>query len=114
MDPNKVLRIIDNISDSEKCSDDDDSDSDNDVISPMCEHSQVSQSDNDSDNDQTTQGDSGVTCHVLGPGTDMSISDSDDGLSDMPARLTRMSGPTRSSRGRATARGRHGDGHVRS
>ena len=39
---------------------------------------------------------------------DTSVSDSDDGLSDMPVRMIRMRGPTRFSRGR------HGDGRVRS
>ena len=38
-DPNEVLGIIDNMSDSDRCSGEDDSASDNDIISPMSEHS---------------------------------------------------------------------------
>ena len=39
MDPSEVLRIIDNMSDSDRCSGDNDSTSDNDIISPMSENS---------------------------------------------------------------------------
>jgi len=66
-----MLRIINNMSDSDKCSDDDDSDIDNDAILSAFEHCQVSESVNDSDEDQPTQ--SGcelvVTCYL--PGCDL-------------------------------------------
>ena len=38
MDQSEVLRIIDNMSDSDRCSGKDDSASDNDIILPMSEH----------------------------------------------------------------------------
>ena len=38
MDPNEVLSIIDNISDSDRCSGEDNSASNDDIISPMSEH----------------------------------------------------------------------------
>ena len=103
-DPNEVLHIIDNLSDSEQLSDDDDSNSDDDVISPTCELSDVSESD-DSDDNQPVQGGSGmgVTCHVPAPGMDTSVSDSDDGVPEMPARITRPGRST--SRGRTRGRG---------
>ena len=49
------------------------------MISPTCEHSDVSES-NDSNDNQPVQGGSelGVTCHVAAPGMDTSVSDSDD------------------------------------
>ena len=95
-DPKEVLRIIDNMSDSEKLSDDDDSNSDDDVISPTCEHLDVSESD-DSDDNHPVQGGSGlgVTCHVSAPGMDTSVSDDD--LPQMLARITHSSRSTRYS-----------------
>ena len=36
-----------------------------------------------------------MTCHLPGSDTDTSVSDSDDGLPDMSARMTWMRGPTR-------------------
>ena len=90
-DLNEMLRIIDNMSDREKLLNDYDSNSD-DVISPTCEHSDVSESDDSNDN-QPVQGGSGlgVTCHVAAPGMDTSVSDSDDGVPEMPARIIRPS-----------------------
>ena len=70
--------------------------------------SQVSESDNDSDEDHPVHGGKGVgvAYHLPGSGMDTSIGDSDDGLPDMLARMTRMRYPTKHSRGR------HGDGCV--
>ena len=75
-----------------------------DVISPTCELSDVSECD-DSDDNQPVQGGSGlgVTCHVPAPSMDMSVSDSDDDIPDMPARITCPGRSTK--RGRARGRG---------
>ena len=93
-DPNEMLRIIDNMSDSKTLSDDDDSKSDDDVISTTCELS------DDSDDNQPLQGGSGlgVTCHGAAPDMDTSVSDSEDGFPEMPARIT--------SHRRSTGRGK--------
>ena len=106
-----MLRIIDNMSDSENLSDDDDSNSDDDVISPTCEHSDVSESD-DSDDNQLVQGGSGlgVTCHVSAPHMDTSVSDSDDGVAEMLDRITRSSRSSSGDRARGR-RDRWGDRH---
>ena len=95
------------MSNSEKRSDDDDSKSDDDVILPMCEHSDVSEND-DSDDNQPVQGGSGlgVTCHVPARGMDISVSDSDDGVPEMPTMITRPSRSTTRDRARGRG-GRH-------
>ena len=71
--------------DEDEDEDDDDDDRDNGVISPTHDHSQVSKNDNNSDEVVVVRE---ATCHFLGSGIDMSVNDNDDGLSDMPARMT--------------------------
>ena len=89
-DPHEVLRIIDNMSDSEPESESDD----DTAISPELSDVETMESDRDDDDDQPgepTQGGSGQSqsCHVRRPDDDV---DSDDSLPDfsLPARPTGM------------------------
>ena len=71
--------------------------------------SQVSESDNDFDEDHQVYGGKGlggVAYYLPESGMDTSVGDSDDGLPDILARITRMRYPSTHSRGK------HGDGYV--
>ena len=111
-DPREVLRIINNMSDDDNLSNEEDSASDDDTISPMLEQSDSESDGHDSDHDDPTPGPSGsgdTGSHVADP--DSSSSDTDE---NVQARPKRSCIPTMASRGRARRRGAiPGPGRVR-